>query len=130
MSQKQINSRVSEEIKEAVGKLERDRGCASQSEAGRIALRTGLSELGYLSAGAGLTPARRIVRHVSVLLFYVAATMFAISFLTPATFHLEAIAVGAGSIASAAFDHIVLRAIEPAVTNRLPRLERRRGSAR
>lgn len=130
MSKAQVNSRVDESTKEAVGRLEKLGGFDSQSDAARHALRAGLAKEGYLTSGVGITPARKIARHVSLMLFYVAAVLLALSASTPVSFVFPAIGVAAGSGMMKVIDWWVLPALEPAVSSRLPKLEvNKRGRA-
>lgn len=122
MSKPQVNSRVDPETKSAVKQLSRDRGYHNQSDAARDALEHGLKHYGYLD-GVGLTPARRLARYVYRMLFHIAAVLLLLSIVTPLAFVLPAIGVFGGSVAMLLADRWVLRSIEPAVTNRLPRLE-------
>lgn len=120
MSRRNITSRVDDPTKEGVQKLQRDRGYEHQSDAARVALRTGLSELGYLSEGAGLTPARKLARYVTQMLLHVSLVLLFLSAVTPMAFTVPGVGVAFGAIGMFAVDHWVLRAVEPAVTNRLP----------
>jgi len=129
MSKQQVNSRVPEYVDDAVDKLRRDRRMEHKSDAAREALTTGLAELGYLGEGVGMTPARRLAKHISRMLFYVAATLALLSVVYGLQFGIPAVGVAAGSLMVWLGDRYVLREIEPAVTNILPRVEvSRRGS--
>jgi len=123
MSRRQVSARVDDDIHDGVEQLQRDMRYGSKSDAARDALEAGLAQLGYLSEGAGRTPARRIARHVSHMLFYVAAVLLVLSATTTLAFTFPAIGVLGGSVGMRAVDRWVLRSIEPAVTNRLPRVE-------
>lgn len=126
----QVTSRVPEETKREIERFKDQRGYGTQSDAAREVIEVGLSELGYLSDGAGITPARRIARHVSMVLFYVSLTMALISIIAPVMLLFPAIGVMGGSVVVAVVDQWVLKHIEPAVTNKLPRVEvSRRGPA-
>jgi len=70
-----------------------------------------------------LTPARRLTRYVAQMLLHVAAVLGILSVVTPLTFISPALGIVGGSVAMFTIDRWVLCAIEPAVTNRLPKLE-------
>lgn len=129
MSKRQLNSRVPEHVAEAVEQLQRDRRMEHTSDAAQEALLTGLSELGYLGDGVGLTPARRLAKHISRMLLYVAATLGLLSVVYGLQFGVPAMGVATGSAMIWLADRYVLREVEPAVTNILPRVEvSKRGS--
>lgn len=123
MSRPQVNSRVSEEMKDGVEQLKNDRGYGSQSDAARRALRVGLAELGYLSSGVGITPARKIARHAALMLCYTAAILMFLTASTALSFLLPAVGIAVGSGTMAGVDRWLLPAIEPAASNLLPRIE-------
>lgn len=129
MSKRQLNSRVPEHVADAVERLQRDRRMEHTSDAAQEALRTGLAELGYLGDGVGLTPARRLAKHISRMLLYVAATLALLSVGYGLQFGIPAVGVAVGSLGVWLGDRYVLQEIEPAVTNKLPRVEvSKRGS--
>lgn len=123
MSKRQLNSRVPEHVAESVEELQRDRRMEHTSDAAQEALLTGLSELGYLGDGVGLTPARRLAKHISRMLIYVAGTLALLSVGYGLQFGVPAMGVAVGSLAVWLADRWVLQEIEPAVTNKLPRVE-------
>lgn len=123
MSKRQVNSRVPEHVADAVEELQRDRRMEHFSEAAQEALVRGLAEFGYLGEGVGLTPARRLAKHVYRMLFYVAATLAILTFSYGLQFGVPAISVATGSLAIWLGDRVVLTRVEPAVTNILPRVE-------
>jgi len=94
-----------------------------KSDAAREALMTGLSELGYLGDGVGLTPARRLAKHISRMLLYVAATLALLSVGYGLQFGVPAMGVAFGSLGVWLADRYILTEIEPAVTNKLPKVE-------
>jgi len=129
MSKRQLNSRVPEHVADAVEKLQRDRRMEHTSDAMQEALLTGLAELGYLGDGVGLTPARRLAKHISRMLLYVAATLALLSIGYGLQFGAPAAGVAVGSLSVWLADRYVLQEVEPAVTNKLPKVEvSKRGS--
>lgn len=129
MSQEQIKTTVCNRTHDAVENFRRANGMEYKSDAARKVLERGLSDLGYLSGGAAITPARRLAREVAKLLFFVSATLLMLSLGFQAEYLAPGVGVFAGSLLVFATDRYVLRSIEPAVTNRLPRIEvNRRGS--
>lgn len=123
MSKRQLNSRVPEHVADAVERLQRDRRMEHTSDAMQEALLTGLSELGYLGDGVGLTPARRLAKHISRMLLYVSATLALLSAVYGLQFGVPAAGVGVGSVGVWLADRYILQEIEPAVTNKLPKVE-------
>jgi len=123
MSQEQLKVRASQHTAQAVEDLKEAYHYQYRTEAVEKALETGLSELGFLSDGVGLTPARRYVRELAKILAYVGATLLAISAFGQPGYLLPGIAVTITSLTTAAVDRWVLTRIEPAVTSRLPRIE-------
>ena len=79
MSQKQAKTTVRQSTHDAIEEMERTLSLDYRSDAIRLALRHGLSDMGYLSDGACITPARRIVREVGKLLLIVSATLATLS---------------------------------------------------
>lgn len=131
MSKSQIGTKVDEPIADALEKMEDAEQLEYTSDATRRALRTGLSELGYLSDGIGITPARRYAREMAKSLLYIAATLFALSAISPLAYFGASIGVSVGAILTLAIDRWVLTRVEPAVTNRIPRVEvSRRGNTK
>lgn len=130
MSKDQIGTKVNGQISSAVEDMQEAEQMEYRSDAARKALRTGLAELGYLGDGIGLTPARRYAREMSKTLIYIAATLFALSAVSPVAYFGASIGVASTAIGILAVDRYVLTRIEPAVTNRIPRIEvTRRGSS-
>ena len=125
MDKKQINTLVTDDVYQAVDRYRRHHRLEYTSDAGREILKAGLSEMGYLSDGPGITPARRLARHVGTLLFYVSATLLILSMTQPVAYLGPAVGIMCGGFAIRLVDYAVLRSVEPAVSNRLPKIEMR-----
>ena len=123
MSKDQIGTKVNSQISDAVNDMQQAENMEYRSDAARKALRIGLVELGYLGEGIGLTPARRYAREMAKTLIYIAATLFALSAVSPVAYFGASVGVSATAFAVLGIDRYVLTRIEPAVTNRIPRVE-------
>lgn len=123
MSQEQAKTTVDGPTDGAIDALQDGYGLEYRSDAIRVALRRGLSNLGYLGGGAAITPGRKLVREIAKLLLYVAATLAVLSVGTGLAMLSAALGVWAGSMALFATDRWVLPRVEPALTKRLPRVD-------
>lgn len=119
----QVNASVCDETDTAVEQLRRARGLEYRSDAARLALERGLSDLGYL--GPGMTPARRLVRDVAKVLFTASMTLFALSAFTTVVYGTLAMGMLAGSAIAVAVDKLVLVRVEPSISNQLPEVKKR-----
>jgi hypothetical protein len=122
MSQKQAKTTVRQSTHDAIEEMERTLSLEYRSDAIRLALRHGLSDMGYLSDGSCITPARRIVREVGKLLLIVSATLATLSVTAGLAFFGAAAGVFAAAAAVFAADRWLLPRMEPDLTNRLPRI--------
>lgn len=122
MSQKQAKTTVRQSTYDAIEEMERTLSLEYRSDAIRLALRHGLSDMGYLADGACITPARRIVREVGKLLLIVSATLATLSVTAGVAFVGPAAGVFLASVGVFALDRWLLPRLEPELTNRIPRI--------
>ena len=122
MSQKQAKTTVRQSTHDAIEEMERTLSLEYRSDAIRLALRHGLSDMGYLADGACITPARRIVREVGKMLFIVSATLVTLSVTAGLAFAGPAVGVFLGGVGVFAADRWVLPRLEPDLTNKIPRI--------
>lgn len=123
MSQKQAKTTVRQSTYNAIEEMERTLSLEYRSDAIRLALRHGLADLGYLADSGCITPARRIVREVGKLLLIVSATLATLSVTAGVAFIGPAGGVFAAGVVVFAADRWLLPRLEPALTNRLPRVK-------
>lgn len=121
MSEKKpLATRVDEPTHSAVSALARDRG-VSNSQAASEAVDAGLSRLGYGRGGS--TPVRQAIGHVATGTFHVGATLLALSFLGSLSMFAAGMGVLSAGLALSLVGRYVVPRFEPALTNRLPRIE-------
>lgn len=129
MTKEQLKTTAEAHVADAVDKLQDDYNMEHRSDAVRHLTKHALGELGYLGDGVGVTPARRIAREVAKLLAYVAGTLIVLSSLAGGEYLELGVATSVCASLVLLGDWLVLRRIEPAVTNVLPQIEvSRRGA--
>jgi len=121
MSGKTLGSDVPDRIHDAVEQLRADRGLEHKSDAHRQAVERGLAQLGYLDGGP--TAAQRAVETIAVGLLCIGATLAVLSALTSVALLYGGMGVLFGALGTMVASRAVLPRFEPAVTNRLPKIE-------
>lgn len=121
MSRRTLGSDVPEQVHEAIEQLRDDRGLEHKADAHRQAVEQGLAQLGYLDGGR--TAAQRGIETIAVGLLCVGTTLAVLSVLTTVALLYGGMGVLFGALGAMLASRVVLPRFEPAVTNRLPRIE-------
>jgi hypothetical protein len=115
-----LGTRADDDLHEAVEALGDDRSLG-KSEAVEVALRAGLSRLGYRPGGK--TPAQQSAESLGVGVFTVGITLIVLSALGSVALLYAGVTTVFGALGVFASARVVIPRVEPGLTKRLPKIE-------